>query len=258
MSDTNDVIAGLIQAIRREVAELRAQNADCTGRNALLREQNIRLTRQNTALERDNRQLREQAFTDPMTSIGNYRAFREQLDRAFPLARRYQLALSLIFMDVDRFKQFNDTYGHPAGDARLRQMAGLLQQHVRQSDVVARYGGEEFAIILPGTDAAGALHQAERLRQILEQAIEHTIEPASGEPVLGQTAAEAARVPLTGSFGVATLRPDTPDAATLIEEADIALYACKQSGRNSALHFDALAPDQRVRSARSRPAPPAS
>ena len=85
------------------------------------------------------------------------------------------MSLSLILMDMDRFKQFNDTYGHPAGDARLRQLARVLQQHVRQSDFVARYGGEEFVFILPATDALGALHQAERLRQTLEQVCRHAI-----------------------------------------------------------------------------------
>ena len=249
MSDAKDVIAGLIQAIRREVADLRAQNADCVSRNALLRDQNIRLTQKNAVLERDNRRLQEQALTDPMTSISNYRAFREQLERAFPLARRYNLALSLIIMDVDRFKQFNDTYGHPAGDARLRQLARLFQQHVRQSDFVARYGGEEFVFILPGTDAEGALHQAERLRQMLEQVTAQTAP---------QMVADAQSVPLTGSFGVSTLTPDTPGVDTLIDEADVALYTCKQSGRNSALHYDALAPEQRARTSRPRPTPPTS
>ena len=244
MSDFNSVLAELIQAIRHEADHLHAQLAACTSQNSRLREQNYRLFTHIMELDQSNRQLQEQAFTDSMTGINNFRAFREQIESAFSLARRHNLELSLILMDIDRFKHFNDTYGHPAGDARLRRLARLLQQHVRQSDFVARYGGEEFVIILPATDAEGALRQAERLRQ--------TIEKSAGETGNPATATEAQSVPLTGSFGVSTLRAETGSADALIDEADIALYAAKQSGRNSALHFDMLALTQRASTLRSR------
>lgn len=249
MPDAIDTLTELIQAIHHEANTLRAQITDCTHQNALLQEQTLRLFTRNTGLERINRQLQEQALTDPMTGIRNYRAFREQMTSAFSLARRHNLPLSLILMDLDHFKQFNDTYGHPAGDTRLRRVAGLLQQHVRQSDFVARYGGEEFVFILPSTDANGALHQAQRLRQAVEQTTVQSPE---------QSAAHAHSIPLTGSFGVSTLRAEMVDVDALVDEADIAMYAAKQSGRNRALHFETLTLIQRAPTDRSRFTPPSS
>ena len=213
-------VSSLLEALRREYDRLAEQNAELKARN--------------NALERANLELREQAATDHMTGINNYRSFREQLESAVQHARRYKTAFAVILMDVDHFKQFNDAYGHPAGDARLRAIARLLRDQVRLFDSVARYGGEEFALILPGTDAAGATAQAERLRRLIEQAT------FAGEP-------------MTGSFGIASHRSDTCTSEELIEQADIAMYACKEAGRNCVRHYDNLTPLEKSRRARSKP-----
>jgi diguanylate cyclase (GGDEF)-like protein len=122
-------------------------------------------------------------------------------------------------IDVDQFKPYNDTFGHPAGDAALRTLAQILQNNARDHDVVARYGGEEFALILPGTDGRGARRVCERLRGRI--ADRHW-------PLR----------PVTASFGVASLTPATLNGAQLLDEADRALYMSKRHCRNCVTHFD--------------------
>jgi diguanylate cyclase len=116
-------------------------------------------------------------------------------------------------MDVDRFKQFNDTFGHPKGDGVLRQVAALVREHARESDFVARYGGEEFVVILPETDSNGALAVAERIRAAVEGGMWADRE-------------------VTVSIGAATTEPIVTDAATMVARADTALYEAKHAGRN--------------------------
>lgn len=160
-----------------------------------------------------NAQLRLHAVTDGLTGLNNRRALNDQLAEEYNRAVRYGSPLSVILMDVDFFKLFNDTFGHPAGDEVLKTVASTLQITVRTTDFVARYGGEEFAVILPDTDHGGAMVLAERLRRAV---------------------AEAAwdKRPVTVSVGVSTLTTATADTATLIREADEALYQSKQAGRN--------------------------
>ncbi len=220
LDDETQPFTSLMEALRREYARLTEQNTQLKARNSIL--------------ERDNAELREQAATDHMTGINNYRAFRENFEAAVQHARRYKTPLALVLMDVDHFKQFNDAYGHPAGDDRLRRIARLLRQQVRLFDFVARYGGEEFVLILPGTDPAGAAAQAERLRALIEQAA-------------------FANEPMTGSFGVASYNSDTCNSEEMIEHADVAMYACKEAGRNCVRHYDGLTPQQKSRRARSKP-----
>jgi diguanylate cyclase (GGDEF)-like protein len=160
------------------------------------------------------------ATTDGLTGVQNHRAFQETLMGEVARAYRYRMPLALIMVDVDHFKQYNDTFGHPAGDQVLRTVARLLREHSRTTDVVARYGGEEFAILLPSTDQEGALAQAERLRATI-------------------AAAAWPKRAVTASFGVATLGlddyPPDGDAAPgtlLIMAADGALYQSKTQGRN--------------------------
>jgi diguanylate cyclase (GGDEF)-like protein len=115
-----------------------------------------------------NALLSQAAITDGLTGLRNHRAFQESLMNLVQMAERYGQPLSLIMLDIDYFKQFNDRFGHPAGDELLRQVASLLRRSARAYDVVARYGGEEFAILLPNTDLNEAVRVAERLRQQIE------------------------------------------------------------------------------------------
>src|SRR5262249_35254299 len=109
-------------------------------------------------------QLEALATSDGLTGLKNHRAFQDALNYEFNRAIRYNCSLSLILLDIDRFKHYNDAYGHVAGDAVLQQVGSLLQSSVRRVDFAARYGGEEFAVILPETGAAAARHVAEGLR----------------------------------------------------------------------------------------------
>jgi diguanylate cyclase (GGDEF)-like protein len=170
------------------------------------------LHQRNQQLKDANRQLESLATTDGLTGLKNRRAFQERLDEEFQRAARYQTPLSVVLLDVDHFKSYNDTYGHPAGDEVLRTLARLLQSACRETDIVARYGGEEFVALLPLTPAAQAMELAERMRSTLEQA------------------AWPSRL-ITASLGVAdNTRAD--NSAALVAQADAALYASKQAGRN--------------------------
>jgi len=167
-------------------------------------------------LERRNALLAELAHSDELTGVKNRRWFREALDVQFEASRR-RGPLSLVILDVDRFKSFNDTFGHPAGDEVLKAVAASLRDGVRQSDEVARIGGEEFAILLPETGADVARDLAERLRAGI-----------AGRPWPLRM--------ITASLGVASIGPGTASPAELVEHADRALYAAKRAGRDRVMH----------------------
>ncbi len=171
-------------------------------------------------LEAAYQQVQEQAQRDSLTGLSNRRRFDEGLDAEWRRGYRTVHPLALLMVDIDHFKQINDTYGHRAGDHCLQALAGLLQQTARRpGDVVARYGGEEFALLLPDVEIATALVMAERLCMMVR---ELKIEAGIGR-VLN----------LTVSVGVAVLMPDkSARADVLVEAADRALYAAKQSGRD--------------------------
>jgi len=149
---------------------------------------------------------------DELTGLANRRAFDAFLMEGFSRARRYQRPLSLLTIDVDEFKSYNDTFGHPAGDEVLAAVATVFVGIARETDLVARIGGEEFAIVLPGTPELGARAMAERIRQkVAEICLLRRV---------------------TVSIGVATLTSSTATAAALLEQSDSALYAAKRGGRN--------------------------
>ena len=153
---------------------------------------------------------------DPLTGVNNRSSFREVLDREVELSRRHGAPLSLIMLDVDRFKSINDTHGHLAGDAALKSIASCTLSCIRDSDILFRYGGEEFCIALANTSLAGAHKLAERVRRALEILV---------------VRASGTRLHVTASFGVATLAKED-DAAHLVEKADHSLYRAKALGRN--------------------------
>jgi diguanylate cyclase (GGDEF)-like protein len=158
----------------------------------------------------------ETAFKDPVTGISNRAAMDTVIRREVELSRRHGNQLSLIMLDIDKFKAVNDTHGHLAGDALLKGLAMCLQECIRSSDIVFRYGGEEFAIVLSNTDLPGAQLLAERIRRAVE---------------LREFRLERLAIKITVSVGVAQLGPKD-DMPILIERADRALYAAKAQGRN--------------------------
>jgi diguanylate cyclase (GGDEF)-like protein len=178
------------------------------------------LKRNAEELEELNNRLREMANRDGLTELFNHRYFLEGLRIELSRASRYQRSLSLIFIDIDHFKQYNDTHGHLAGDELLRTLARILRQNSRESTLVARYGGEEFVLVVPETDSSGARGFAENLRRAVE---EHRF-PGGGTQPLGK---------VTLSAGVATYPEDGADGPALINHADRALYEAKNRGRNT-------------------------
>jgi diguanylate cyclase (GGDEF)-like protein len=171
--------------------------------------------------------IQDMAVRDGLTGLYNRRAFDEQLRHALGREDRQKGRLGLVLLDIDHFKKLNDTFGHPAGDAVLRHTAHVVEQHLRRADEAARFGGEEFALILPGTDEAGALRLAERVRGGVEKA---------------QLVFEGARLSVTVSLGVAVWPSDGKDEEALLGAADRALYAAKQSGRNRVAAASSLPP----------------
>ena len=171
------------------------------------------LARRNADLADANARLESLATTDSLTGLKNQRAFQESLEREYARATRYGFPLSLLMLDVDDFKQFNDQFGHPAADEALKQVARILASESRSETLVARYGGEEFALILPNCPGDAAAGVAERVRQAVERGPWHLR-------------------PITVSLGTATMIDHTRDRVDLIARADAALYRAKASGRN--------------------------
>jgi diguanylate cyclase (GGDEF)-like protein len=162
--------------------------------------------------------LQSQSIRDPLTNLYNRRYLDETLARELHRAARTETSVSLLMIDIDLFKPFNDTYGHDAGDTALRQVAVTLREHVRAEDVVCRFGGEEFAIVMAGVDTTEAITRSEHLRTAISKAELDW----HGQP-LGT---------ITASFGVATYPHHADTKADLIRAADTALYQAKNNGRN--------------------------
>jgi diguanylate cyclase (GGDEF)-like protein len=171
--------------------------------------------------------VQRQAVTDELTGLFNHRRFQEVMTAEVERARRYGHELGLIMLDIDNFKQVNDTHGHLQGDMVLGEVARVLRQSSREIDEPARYGGEEMAVALPQTDLEGAYQFAERVRGRIE---------ALELPLLGGEGT----LKVTASFGVASLASvGTPDKGALVAAADGALYDAKRAGKNRTVRASA-------------------
>jgi diguanylate cyclase (GGDEF)-like protein len=168
------------------------------------------------------RELAASTLTDRLTGLYNYGTFVDYLHIEATKVDRYGGELTLLMLDIDHFKQFNDRHGHEAGNELLRRLGATIGKLVREADVAARYGGEEFAVLISGDESHG-YELAERLRRVVETV---TVDVRGGEPVS-----------VTVSAGVATYPAGAVDETELIEAADAALYESKRRGRNRVTIF---------------------
>ncbi len=207
-SDWDDAVVGSVADIIKANERLQEQLATAE----------VRLQRQAAELETQVAVAR----TDALTGLHNRRAFDDELSRRFAEWERRTTPFSLLMLDVDHFKKFNDTHGHQAGDQVLRDVAAALSKTTRDMDLVARYGGEEFAVILPVTSLPDALRAAERARAAVEASI---------------TRFAGADLRVTTSIGVGHISAGD-SAERVVQRADEALYAAKKAGRNRAWYHD--------------------
>jgi diguanylate cyclase (GGDEF)-like protein len=184
-------------------------------------------------IEAQNEELKGLANIDPLTGCLNRRAFFEQAEEILKKAKEEGSPVCCLMTDIDKFKGFNDQYGHALGDQVLVQVARVLKAALRPSDVLCRYGGEEFCILLPGVDALRAAVVSERIRFRVEAQAGPGIRSMPGLRV-------------TSSFGLSSMEFGAPNLKSLMEEADQALYAAKQAGRNKVVRFDEMPPQVRA------------
>lgn len=202
----------------QDATEQLAHNSDLEEKMEELKQARLELEQRQYELVGLNSKLSEIAMTDGLTGIKNRRAFEEKLDEEVERAQRYNSRLAMVMADVDHFKRYNDTYGHPAGDQALKAFAQVLVEVCRRSDTIARYGGEEFAIILPNTGAEEAGRLGERIRANLS----------------GTSYGEQG---LTASVGCSEYRAGKEGKERMRSEADQALYQSKNGGRDRVTVF---------------------
>lgn len=227
---TNHENARLFRVLRNAYDDLEERNRNTADQTAQLEQLNDELEAVQLELIRSNRELVESkalwerlAVTDMLTELANRRAFLERLREEIARAQRYSYRFLLLILDVDDFKGYNDSLGHPAGDIVLREVAAVLRETMREGDLVARYGGEEFAALLPQTDARQGRVVAERIRD----AVERHVFPHRR---------------ITVSIGVAEYDVDGDDVETIIDGADRALFVAKRTGRNRVVFIQDVLP----------------
>jgi diguanylate cyclase (GGDEF)-like protein len=203
-----DIITELAERVERKIKENKEQEALV---------EILKFEKEN--LESLSRDLYIQSTQDPLTGLHNRRYFQNMLDTEVKRALRYGHPLSMLFIDVDHFKRYNDTHGHQKGDEVLKEVAEIIRDITRAHDVAARYGGEEFVILLPETGQDNATRYAQKL---LDTVAEMPLPGGETQPLNK----------LTISIGVSTLLVDAADVDELIKNADEALYKAKEQGRN--------------------------
>ena len=215
------VLAAPLLIGNRLVGAIGVFDADQTRRFTASDEQLLILFAQQSAIAVENArlygELQRQAVTDPLTGLYNRRGLFQLGEREVERVRRFGHPLAAIMLDIDHFKQINDTYSHAFGDQVLRALADRCRTTIRETDILGRYGGEEFALLLPETDESGAFNMAQRLREKVAMAPVPTVRGA---------------ISITISLGVAAYTEDMLDLAVLLDRADTAMYAAKQRGRN--------------------------
>jgi diguanylate cyclase (GGDEF)-like protein len=199
--------------VLRDITVQAQMELEIIARHRELQSAHEELELRNEALKQVNARLEELSVTDDLTGLPNTRKMREALDEAIERQRRKREGVAFLMLDIDHFKEYNDTFGHLAGDRALQGVSVVLQQCVRILDTPARYGGEEFAVIVPDCNKQDASRVAERIRQAVER---HEFEHGR----------------ITISIGIAGIPEDAEDAETLIRCADEALYSAKRQGRN--------------------------
>lgn len=205
-------IQKIIESVLGETQKMRERSEQIAGD---IKESSLEIVELRRSLEN----VRREAHTDALTGISNRRSFDERLKLALREAKETNETVSLLMIDIDYFKKFNDSFGHPLGDKVLQLVARILKTSIKGRDLVARYGGEEFAVILPNTRLSGAATLGDQIREAV--ASRHIIQKRTGED-FGT---------ITLSVGAANLRSGD-SAESLIKRADEALYTAKRSGRN--------------------------
>jgi diguanylate cyclase (GGDEF)-like protein len=203
LTDSNGLIIGAIETLQDVSEQKRA-------------EEELRLS---------EHKYMEMSITDSLTKLYNSRQFFRQLGYETERAKRYGTPLSLVLLDIDNFKGFNDTYGHPEGDKVLKVLSDVIRRNIRDSDTACRYGGEEFTVLLPETEVESAFIVADRIRKDFEEV---TLSPDAGS-----------RVHMTISVGVSSYRADE-QATEFLKRVDGAMYDAKSKGKNRVI-IDAFA-----------------
>ncbi|HEX7448356.1 MAG TPA: GGDEF domain-containing protein [Pirellulales bacterium] len=241
-----------VDSINRKLNSLSAPGSKASGASVLeaatqLLQANERLHAElastRSRLDEHGRQLEArmtEARTDGLTGVANRRALDEELNRRFAEFVSGGDHISLVLLDVDHFKKFNDTHGHQAGDEVLRGVGRILRETVKEAGFVARFGGEEFAVIAPRTKAAEATGLAERVRQAI---------------AAGRFPFEGTDLQVTASLGVAEAATAGKQAADLVQRADEALYSAKKAGRNRTHRFNGKSCEPAVRNLAAKPQP---
>ncbi len=207
------------EEVQKVLGQVLASTKEMMAQNQKLEEELVKSAGTMQELEKEMETVRKEAMTDGLTGLSNRKSFDTYIERMVPEAHNAGTAITLLLLDIDHFKKFNDTHGHQVGDQVLRLVAQTLKNGVKGRDVAARYGGEEFAIILPETNLAGGIKVADSLRMSV----------AGKELVNKSKGNNLGKITLSG--GVAEYQPGER-IDSLIERADAALYSAKNNGRN--------------------------